>query len=331
MMNFDLIINYINNGGSRDNENIIITSFRKWSNVAKFLITHNKIEKINLLNLYTILYHNDEESEFNMICHSILKKYGPGYFVKYLDDVSVVDNEFYSSLPDLSYLSNIFNYEDISIVVNGVFGQDWYKYFYVDESSIYYYSDIIEILNDNNLITIKEIILEACGDNNFDEESFNYNLPSDYFDENDEFNVSDNIEVIMTDSELFKFVIELDCLRELKSSLSNLYSMAYNEAWNEQMFERIWSELSEFFSKDVVWEDDFVKIKIKDFNIVLDHYFRGIGDSETNIIEDNSYIKILHSLFLLGIYEEPNIRLLPYPSDDLVSNYINDSLSDYIY
>jgi hypothetical protein len=37
------------------------------------------------------------------------------------------------------------------------------------------------------------------------------------------------------------------------------------------MFERIWSELSEFFSKDVVWEDGFVKIKIKDFNIVLDH------------------------------------------------------------
>jgi hypothetical protein len=331
MMNFDLIINYINNGGSRDNENIIITSFRKWSNVAKFLITHNKIEKINLGNLYTILYRNDEESEFNMICHSILKKYGSDYFVNYLDDVSVVDNEFYISLPDLSYLSNIFNYEDISNVVNGVFGQDWYKYFYVDKSSIYYYSDIIEILNDNNLITIKEIILEACGDNNFDEESFNYNLPSDYFDENDEFNVSDNIEVIMTDSELFKFVIELDCLRELKSSLSDLYSMAYNEAWNEQMFERIWSELSEFFSKDVVWEDDFVKIKIKDFNIVLDHYFRDIGDSETNIIEDYSYIKILHSLFLLGIYEEPNIRLLPYPSDDLVSNYINDSLSDYIY
>jgi uncharacterized membrane protein YheB (UPF0754 family) len=173
--------------------------------------------------------------------------------------------------------------------------------------------------------------LEACGDNNFDEESFNYNLPSDYFDENDEFNVSDNIEVIMTDSELFKFVIELDCLRELKSSLSDLYSMAYNEAWNEQMFEIIWSELSEFFSKDVVWEDDFVKIKIKDFNIVLDDYFRDIGDNETNIIEDNNYIRMLSSLFLLGIYEEPNIRLLPYPSDELVNNNINDSLSDYIY
>ena len=331
MMNFDLIINYINNGGSMDNENIIITSFRKWSNVAKFLITHNKIEKINLEKLYTILYRNDEESEFNMICHSILMKYGSGYFVKYLDDVSVVDNEFYISLPDLNWLSKIFNNEDISNVVKGVFDQDWYKYFYVDESSIYYYSDIIEILNDNNLITIKEIILEACGDNNFDDESFNYRLPSHYFNENDEFNVSDNIEVIMTDSELFKFVIELDCLRELKSSLSDLYSMAYNEAWNEQMFERIWSELSEFFSKNVVWEDDFVKIKIKDFNIVLDHYFSGIDNNEINIIEDNSYIKILNSLFLLGIYEEPKIRLLPYPSDDLVSDYINDSLSDYIY
>jgi hypothetical protein len=330
-MNFDLIINYINNGGSMDNENIIITSFRKWSNVAKFLITHNKIEKINLEKLYTILYRNDEESEFNMICHSILMKYGSGYFVKYLDDVSVVDNEFYISLPDLNWLSKIFNNEDISNVVKGVFDQDWYKYFYVDESSIYYYSDIIEILNDNNLITIKEIILEACGDNNFDDESFNYRLPSHYFNENDEFNVSDNIEVIMTDSELFKFVIELDCLRELKSSLSDLYSMAYNEAWNEQMFERIWSELSEFFSKNVVWEDDFVKIKIKDFNIVLDHYFSGIDNNEINIIEDNSYIKILNSLFLLGIYEEPKIRLLPYPSDDLVSDYINDSLSDYIY
>jgi hypothetical protein len=330
-MNFDLIINYINNGGSNDVKNIIITSFRKFSNVAKFLITHNKIEKINLEKLYTLLYYNDEESEFNMICHSILKKYGSDYFVNYLDDVSVVDNEFYISLPDLSYLPNIFNYEDISNVVNGVFGQDWYEYFYVDNSSINYYYDIIDILDDNNLITIKENILENCGGNNFDEESFNYSLPSDYFDENDEFNVSDNIETIMSDSELFNFIIQLDCLRELKSSLISLYSMAYNEAWNEQMFERIWSGLSEFFSKDVVWEDDFVKIKIKDFNIVLDHYFRGIGDNETNIIEDNSYIKILHSLFLLGIYEEPNIRLLPYPSNELVSNNINDSLSDYIY
>jgi hypothetical protein len=330
-MNFDLIINYINNGGSRDNENIIITSFRKWSNVAKFLITHNKIEKINLGNLYTILYRNDEESEFNMICHSILKKYGSGYFVKYLDDVSVVDNEFYISLPDLSYISKIFNNEDISNVVKGVFGQDWYKYFYVDNSSINYYYDIIDTLDDNNLITIKENILENCGGNNFDEESFNYRLPSDYFDENDEFNVSDNIETIMSDSKLFNFVIQLDCLRELKSSLGSLYSMAYNESWNEQMFDRIWSELSEFFSKDVVWEDDFVKIKIKDFNIVLDHYFRDIGDNETNIIEDNNYISMLSSLFLLGIYEEPNIRLLPYPSDELVSNNINDSLSDYIY
>ena len=330
-MNIDLIIDFINNGGSEKTKNIIITSFRKWSNVVKFLIYHDRIDKISLNKLYSLLYYNDEESEFNMICHSLLKKYGAKFFVKYLDDVWEINDEFYISLPDLSYLSGLFNYDNTSVIVEGVLGQDWFKFFHVDKSHINYYSDIIDVLDDNNLITIKEIILEVCGNTNFTEESFNYNLPSRYFDDNYEFNVSENIDDIMSDPDLFNFVIDLNYLKNLKSSLGGLYSMAYNEAWNEQMYKKIWSELSEFFDEEFEWEDDLVKIKIKDFNIVLDNYFRGIEDDETNITDDTSYIRMLHSLFLLNIYEEPRIYIIPYPDSNLVDNYINESLADYIH
>lgn len=321
-MTIDDIIDYLNTDYLDKTMNTKLkTAFGSSSMIPlfNFIKIKNRLKDINIMNVYWLLRKTGDEEHFNPICHFMLKNLGPEYFLKYINDVRLVNGEYYIYMNSLSDFQHLFNDRFQSEVVKGVFGQDWFNYFDINYRYLNYHREIVENLNETNYEILKKTIM-SIGD--------------DY--EYDEYLISDDIDIIMGDADIFNDIINnVDIFNELKNDLTSLYSLAYNEAWVEQMYPIIWDTFSDFFDQDSVrYSDDGnnVFVKIKDFNTNLDLYFRSMVDyEEHNMYYDDEYIKMLFTLSMLGVIDEFEFKTLDYPNDNKYVEQLNEHFGSYIY
>lgn len=324
-MNLDNLIEGLN---KRDDKAIdkIRGMFGSLTKFVKYYVKkRKKLHKIDL-NSYWQESNHDEEKYFNTLCLDILNEVGPSYFIKYLSDVVYENDTYYVKPWQLKDLSSLFLGNE-SRIVSRVFDSDNYEHFSIEPRYINYYYDIVNILNDRNKKYLKQRILELSHNYKFNEDDFEF-PPLDYFNENGEFIISDNIDEILKIDDLFNDIIELDPIYDIKLEMENLFNYAYNEAWGDVMFKRIFDSMSDIFYPEFTWENDRPKIRIVDFPGFLRTFFNCADNYE--IIDQYDFISFLYHLMSSDCIEHPDFKTLDYPPRDKVDENINDLFIDYI-
>ena len=324
-MNLDTLIDGLN---KRDHKTVdkIRGMFGSLTKFVKYYVKkRKKLHELDI-NSYWQECNSEEENHFKTLCVDILNEVGPRYFAKNLSDIVYEDGTYYVTPWQLKDLSSLFLREE-SRIVDRVFDSENYEHFSIGLRYINYYYDVVNILNDKNKKYLKEKLLEKSHGRIFSEDDFE-NPPYDYFDEKGNFTISENIDDILKISELFNEIVELEPIFNIKLEMENLYNYAYNEAWGNIMFKRIFDSMSDLFYPEFTWENDKPKIRIVDFPGFLRTYFN--CNISRFITEQYDFISLLYTLMTDGCIEHPDFKTLDYPPTDKVDENINDLFVDYI-
>lgn len=264
------------------------------------------------------------------------------YVSKFLGDVEIVDGVPYLIIGSQGELSKLYcdghrndlSRDTIEELLDGEYenyGWSW------DDLSDNIYRDVIEELTKENLVRLKEYIVENLEG---EEVETHTELLEDYAEQQGQEYVKvdqSNVDQIVDDEETMRELLENE-LSDLKSELYGIYSSAYQSAYEDELYEDVWSELSGYFdiekrqwvSRPHIYKKD---VEVQNFRVPIHNF-------ETNILDflnDNkgyhngtleywgSYISILADMDDCLSVHPPD-----YPDSRKVDKNINSYFNDYI-
>jgi|688.fasta_scaffold204164_1 hypothetical protein len=295
-------------------------------------------EKKGLLDKINIeeVNRNDDDGTINQVCLLYLDKYGVDYFLPYLNDVQKGEGGYYLKIGDLTELKVLFDsggsrgMSDEEIA-EGVLGPDWFEMFSLSSRDMDFHNDVVDNLNDENLGTLREVLLDKLSGVEFDSEDFDDEWFYEHSNDEGVFAIDgSNIDEVLSESNVFNELIWTGDLSELKSELYSLYSMAYNEAWVEEVYEQIKSKISDFFDGDHTWEDKDVYFKIKNLGGDMKSYMECMSEYSDSILDVRYYLDMVKQ-YMTTCGEELRLYLPDYSDSDVVSKILNDNFDSYIY
>lgn len=318
------------------------SEFEKDDGLFEFLADNGFLDDVEYDNLddtlknYYLIYLIDKNPNdgLKFICDYVFS------------DVQIRDTGYWLRLSDREELAEFFDsggrdYSP-SDIAKKVFAEDGTIYEYYWDTTSDVYSDVIEELNEKNIRTLAEYILENIGNRDLSTDDFG----SDFFIELEETDgrgglfqiTSDNVFQLIKDEEAMNELLDTD-LDELKSNLYNLHSNAYNGTYGDMIWNQVMNGLDEYFSSPI----DEVRtqvgertrytfyIKIRDFysNVMtfLNEY-KGYSDT---LDYYGGYTEMMKQLFHDGTYDAIDITVYDYPDHREVDKQINDLFGDYIY
>lgn len=264
------------------------------------------------------------------------------YIVDLLSDVSTRDGGYYLELRDLEELSEFFKdnsnsrqYNDRDVVKH-VLGEDWWEPF--DDTVHNVYDDIIGVLNDKNIIELSTYIIEKIGNRELKLSDYNSSSFEEFSIDGENFIITEsNIKDIIDNKDTMEELLKND-LSELNSNMYGLGDEAYNNAYNDMVFDTVMGELSSLFEGKYEWDE------VKRGDRILQRPFIKIRDLKSNIVEFlNAFKNYNDTLFYYDNYTSMmdhimedtgdylTIRLSDYPDHRKVEEYINEGFSDRLY
>ena len=291
---------------------------------------HNTSDHEVWQNEYLLwLYESDKESYYKWVG-------------RFLEDVIFENGKPYLEISERGDLSKLFcdghrydfSRDTIESILTGdgdVFERYW-------DTTDNVYRDVIEELTPENNKTLSEhIVTELKGKKIFPETTELELIASEqghteYFEVN-----SENVMRIIKDEDSMKELLG-DQLSELRGTLYSIHSSAYNSAYEEEVYNDVWNELSTYFEGTGEWvtqphpykkntEIQYFRVPIRNFESDVNDYLynnKGYGNSGT-LEYHGSYIDIMS--------EERDclsLRALDYPDSRKVDKYINEFFKDYI-
>ena len=260
------------------------------------------------------------------------------YVFKYLDDVELVDGVPYIILDTMGDLAQLFcngNRYDLSQstvndILDGEFDRDFF-----DNSTDDVYRDVIQELTKENLVRLKEYIIQTLNGQQLPTSTDVLNSIAER-DNAEYVTVNDsNIDEIVDDEETMNELME-DQLGDLKSELYITHSSAYNTAYDDEIFEDIMGELSKYFG-DGEWVS---RPHTYRENTEVQRYKAPIHNFESNIVDylrDNKRYSngtLEYWGEYLGVIKDQNdcLSVIPpdYPDSRKVDKYINSYFNDYV-
>ena len=178
------------------------------------------------------------------------------YVLKYLGDVELVNGEAYLVIDNQGDLAELFcdgNRNDLSkdtveALLSGEydsFSYGWDSHDLTDNV----YRDVIEELTKENLLYLKEYIIKSLEGKQITPYT---ELLEDYAQQqgHPEYVIIDqsNIDQVVDNSETMDELLDNE-LSDLKGELYSIYGSAYNNAYEEELYEDVWSELLTYFGK----------------------------------------------------------------------------------
>jgi hypothetical protein len=302
------------------------------STFINFFDKKGLLDKIDI----EVVNRNDDDGTINQVCLIYLDKYGVDYFLPYLSDVQKSEDEYYLKIDNLTELKVLFDsggYRGMSDeeIAEGVLGEDWFEMFSFSSRDVDFHSDVVESLDDKNLGTLREVLLDKLSGVEFDGEDFDDEWFYEHSNDEGMFTIDDsNIDEVLSESNVFNELLSISNLSELKSELYSLYSMAYNEAWVEEVYEQIKSKISDFFDGDHVWEDKNVYFKIKDLEFDMKSYMECMTEYSDSILDVRYYLDMVKQ-YMTTCGEELKLYLPDYSNSGTVSTVLNDNFDSYIY
>ena len=264
-------------------------------------------------------------------------------------DVYVMNGGYYLYIRDRDELAELFSsggrdnssYE----YAKSVLGDDsWEPYWDTTENV---YNDVIDDLDKKNLGHLAEYIIRHIGDQELSTDDYDNDLFNTFSNEQGvegTFKITkENVMRLINDKSAMKEMLNGD-LSDLKSELYSLHNNSYNSAYETEIYDDVWSELSTYFVTGS-WETETKErydgkkiyheyIKINDFqqviydfissNKIYSHYNDGTLEYYS------SYVGVIKSMMNDGAYSYLDFRVPDYPSWTLTKKYINDSFNDFI-
>lgn len=273
------------------------------------------------------------------------------YFIcdKLVTDVVPMNGGFYLYVKDREELANLFEsggrrdsgpYE----YAKSVLGEDSWEPFWDTTDDVY--RDVIEDLNDKNKSILAEYIIKHIGGQDFSLDDYKDGLFSDFSDEQGTegtFQITtDNVMVLIGDGDAMKEMLKGE-LSDLKSELYSIHNNAYNSAYETEIYDDIWRELSTYFEPKS-WETETKQtssgkqvyqeyLKINDFSQNI-YDFLVLNDGRTYNESFLEYwgelVGVISSLMDDGEYSWLSFRVSDYADWDLTKKNINEFFPDYI-
>lgn len=332
-------IDYFINGLANRDPDVIDKLYATFGNMKNFILGYvykkGRLKDVDLNHVYYAMDYG-EIWHFGEICNLYLKEFGPSFFIPYFSQygsnyITKEGDDYYLNLKYLSDIRDLFIGPNMDFI-SDLFGEDWHEPFYVESSDLY--DDVVSVLNKENKKYLAKVILAntkgitLSESDIIDSDGFNSVL-LDYINEDGVFSFHENINAIMNnEDDLFNEVIMMNYFGELQRNLENLYSLSYNEAWNEEMMDIVLDSISEYFDPNIRWEGDVAKMKIKFFGTALKQFFDTSTDE--SITEFNDYLYFINSLQRFGIIDEFKFRTLESPDFRKVDQEINERFFDYV-
>jgi hypothetical protein len=240
----DLVIQDFNEG----DYDLLETAFN--GDVNAFFNYANKKGKIEEI-IADDYNHNDYENDYSLWVSNNKPEIFRKIIEDKLSDVTYIDGKWYFITSDRGDLSKLYcDDRDIGRnTIESILSGEYDSYNYWD-SGIDVYDNVIDDLNDQNKQTLIERLLEELKDEEI--------LPStDLLKEiassqgHDEYVSLDTetLSRIINDKESIKEILPDD----LESELVSLYWSAYNVAYEDELYESIWSELDTIFEGNGEW------------------------------------------------------------------------------
>jgi hypothetical protein len=265
------------------------------------------------------------------------------YVLKYLGDVELVNGEAYLVVDTQADLAELFcdgNRNDLSKdTVEALLGGEYDSFSYGWDShdlTDNVYRDVIEELTKENLLYLKEYIIKSLEGQQVNPHT---ELLEDYAQQqgHPEYVIIDqsNIDQVVDNSETMDELLDNE-LSDLKGELYSIYGSAYNNAYEEELYEDVWSELLTYFGKGewvtrphIYKKDTEVqkfRTPIHNFeSYIFDYLKENKGYSYGTLEYWGSYLGILKDgMDCLSVYPPD------YPDSRKVDKNINMYFNDYI-
>ena len=252
------------------------------------------------------------------------------------------DKDYYLTLDGLDEFAEFFSDSgdpNDRNVVKDVMDEDFFEAFgYIDTD---FYSDVIENLNEENIKSLKSMMIgnnvEAIVDDEAPTELL-YQLSEEQKSNMVQID-SNNIDRIFNDEETLKYVIMVN-FEDMMYDMENLYNRSYNDAYEVELSNMIWDELTEYFNvEDKKWfkvkNGHQFMIRINPGvipNMVIDFLRTTGGEYDyygTTLDDLGSFTNLLQYLMEEDVYEYLSFRIPDYPDYRLVVKSINDGFNDY--
>lgn len=307
-----------------------------------FLKIVSKHGLINELNLNQI-YNTEFENVFLIYLYSYNNDEFWNIVSDYLSDLKIENGVPTIVVNEPGEFANLFcNNRDISTdtietILNGEYDSHsygWSAYELTDDI----YRDVIEELTKENLLYLKEYIIESLDGEQITPHT---ELLEDYAKQqgHPDYVIIDqsNIDQVVDDSETMNELMDNE-LDELKSELYSIYGTAYNYAYEEELYTDVWNELGTYFEKGQ-WNSKPHPYKE---NTSIENYTAVVKDIDSIILDflgqNEGYYGAYGSLdyygSLMAIINDSKDCLSFYPSEypdsRLVDKNINMYFRDYI-
>jgi hypothetical protein len=329
------IVNYINNSEFDE----VLPYFGDFETALNFL---KKKGYLHLLDPFEV------PDEFrNGLIHFLLseKETREGTLktlISRLSDVKEENGQYYLILDGREELAELFEEynRDISPydIAKLVLGENFWEPFYNLGENVY--RDVVEELNPDNKNYLKSYILDELKDTKIEldgQSSEEMELIASEQGHDDHMIVNqENIDRILGDEETMDWLFKND-LDGLHSDLGNIYTNAYNSAFTDEVYNKVWDEILTYIDDKVVndfkWGKGYrQKVKITNhINSVIDDWFSEYKNYSDDFDYYGSYLGIIKQLTDdVGRYEKLSFRIPDYADSSDVENNVNQMLRDYI-
>ena len=297
-------------------------------------------------------YENVDDEWQNTVLLYKLEKY-PQETLKYIcdnliTDVYPMEGGYYLYLRERTELAVLFNNSGRDTtprdVAENVLGEDWWDPFWDTTDDVY--RDVIDELDKQNLQHLANYILKNIGNQELSLDDYDADLFNEFSEEQGTegfFKIdSENVMKLIGNEEAMKELFQKD-LDELKNELYSVHNNAYNGAYTDEIYNDVWSELSEYFepkSWKYVEQDRYdgkkiqhEYIKIKDFYNDIYTFLSENEDrqwSDQSLAYWGSYTGFVSNMMDNGERDWLSFRIPDYPDWTLIKKNINDIFVDYI-
>jgi len=280
--------------------------------------------------LYALVNENPEKW-VNFICENVINS-----------DLIKKGDDWYLYLNDQEDLSDLFydGRESTKDLVKSVFSDDHWEPYWDTTDDIY--RDVVEELNDKNLKKLYEKILNEV-------EGETISTDTEYLEDLDD---SGSDEIVITkenfggmfeDEETLKYILK-KYASDVRQELYSLHSNCYNSAYENEIYEDIWDELSTFFEGisqfesrpykyDTTKTQHYVTVKIRDIAGDITDFLRnmkGSHYSQDSLEYYGSYMGMLKNGMNNDVWEYLDFRIPDYPDSSKVDACINEDFENYL-
>jgi hypothetical protein len=260
-------------------------------------------------------------------------------------DVHFMNGGYYLYIRDRDEPAKLFRDGTTRSYAEAVLGEDAWEPFYDTVNNVY--DDVIDDLNEKNINNLSEYIIKRIGGQELSTDDYDDDLFHTFSNEqgtDGTFQITgENVMRLIKDKTAMMEMLNVE-LDELKWELNSLHTNSYNSAYESEIYDNVWGELSRYFVPSS-WEtvtterSDGKKmyheyIKIHDFQqVIYDFIYTNKTYAQYNdgsLEYYGQYVDVIKAMMEDGGYSWLDFRTPDYPSWTLTKKYINDSFNDYI-